>query len=54
MNDVPTNIVLPVRLWEEAKDQEELKQLVVNYIKKNYPDYKVKSIKNGMAICYRK
>ncbi|WP_433956959.1 hypothetical protein [Cytobacillus horneckiae] len=46
-----TNVVLPAKLWEEAKSKEHLKQLVLEYMKK-YPDYyTVKRIKNQIAVC---
>jgi hypothetical protein len=50
---VPTHIVLPKWIWEQAKDKEELQRLILEYINKRYPQYKVKSVHNGMAICYR-
>lgn len=46
-----TKVVLPAKFWEEAQNKEHLKQLVLNYMRKNYPTYQVKGIKNGFAVC---
>jgi hypothetical protein len=54
MIDFKTNVLLPRRLWEEARDQEQLKLLILDYVKKSYPDYVIKSVKNGFAVCERK
>ncbi|MGP7817739.1 hypothetical protein [Niallia sp. 01092] len=51
--DVPTHVVLPERLWEEAKDAEHLKELILQYMQR-YPQLKVKTVHNGMAVCKRK
>lgn len=55
MNDFNfrTNVVLPDWIFEQARDTEHLKQLVLEYMKR-YPDYVVKSVKDRMAICERK
>ena len=54
MNDFnfKTNVVLPEWVFNQAKDTEHLKQLVLQYMKK-YPEYKVKAVKNGMAVCIK-
>lgn len=52
-HEVPTHVVLPARLWKEAKDNDELKSLILQYMER-YPQYKVKTVKNGIAICQRK
>lgn len=49
-----SNVVLPEWCFAQANDKEEIKQLVLEYMNKNYPDYQVKQIKNGMAVCIRK
>lgn len=56
MNDLyfKTNVLLPGWIWREAKDKEHLKQLVIKYIRKSYPEYSIKAIKDGFAICVRK
>jgi hypothetical protein len=51
--EVLTNVFLPEWIWEKARDEEELKALVLEYMKR-YPTYTVKSIKNHMAICERR
>jgi len=51
-NRVSTRVLLPKRLWEQARDQEHLKQLILEYMAR-YPDYQIKSVKNGFAICIR-
>lgn len=47
-----TNVLLPAWIWEKATDNDHLKQLVLHYMKK-YPNYTVKKIKNGFAVCER-
>jgi len=47
-----TNVLLPEWIWEEAKDKEHLKKLVLQYMRR-YPDYTIKGVKNRMAICIR-
>ena len=49
-----TNVLLPAWIWEEAKDKEHIKQLVLQYMQKSYPNYTVKSVKNGFAVCEMK
>jgi hypothetical protein len=46
-------VLLPKRIWKEAKDEAHLKRLILEYMKR-YPHYRVKSVKNGFAICERK
>ncbi len=48
-----TNVLLPAWIWEKATDKNHLKQLVLEYMSR-YPDYVVKKIRNGFAICERK
>lgn len=47
-----TNVLLPAKIFEQAKDNEDLKKLVLDYMRR-YPDYTVKKIKNGFAVCDR-
>lgn len=51
---VPSHVVLPEWIWEQAKDKGDLQRLILEYIGKYYPNYQVKKVSNGMAICYRK
>jgi hypothetical protein len=53
MIEFKTNVVLPAWIFVQAKDKEHLKKLVLDYIRK-YPDYTVKKIKNGLAVCERR
>ena len=53
IGEYKTNVVLPEWIWEEAKDKEHLKKLVLDYMRKCYPDYKIIKIKDGMAVCER-
>ncbi|MBN6889933.1 hypothetical protein ACUXCC_003440 [Cytobacillus horneckiae] len=46
-----TKVVLPAWIFEQAQDKEHLKQLVLIYMRKGYPTYQVKRIKNGLAVC---
>lgn len=46
-------VLLPKWIWEEAKDREHLKRLVLQYMQR-YPEYTVKSVKGRFAICIKK
>jgi hypothetical protein len=52
-NRVPYKVLLPEWIWEEAKDKEDLKKLVLQYMRK-YPHYSIKKIKGSLAICERR
>ncbi|PAE27886.1 hypothetical protein CHI07_16945 [Paenibacillus sp. 7884-2] len=45
-----SKVVLPGRLWELSKSEDELKKRILQYMKK-YPGYTVKSVKGRLAIC---
>jgi len=45
-----TNVRLPEWIWEQAQDKEELKQLIVNYMKR-YPNYTILKVKGKFAVC---
>jgi hypothetical protein len=51
--EVPYKVLLPKWIWEKAKSKEELKSLILQYMKR-YPYYHVSGIQNGKAICERK
>ncbi|WP_231594053.1 hypothetical protein [Cytobacillus firmus] len=53
MQSNKTNVLLPAWIWEEARGKEHLKMLVLEYMRR-YPDYKVKGVKNGFAVCERR
>lgn len=46
-----SNVVLPDKLWETAKDTDHLKDLIRDYINKHYPGYRVLKVKGRIAIC---
>ena len=45
-----TKVVLPEWIFEQTKDKNELKRLIVDYMKR-YPGYKILKVKGGFAIC---
>lgn len=53
INDVPTKVLLPAWIFEQAEDEQHLKQLVLEYMKR-YPDYVVKKVKGHFAVCERR
>ena len=53
MMQVPYRVLLPQWIWEEARNTEEFKRLVLEYMKR-YPEYKVLRVKGMYAICERK
>ncbi|MGG3890074.1 hypothetical protein [Metabacillus fastidiosus] len=50
---VPYKVLLPKRLWEEARDKKHLKELILIYMKR-YPHYVIRTVKDGFAECERK
>lgn len=52
-NNFQTNVLLPSWIFEKAKDKEEFKTLLAEYMK-SYPDYIVKRIEIPYAICERR
>jgi len=46
-----TRVLLPAWIFERAGDEQELKRLIVKYVNKNYPDYRIVKVKDGFAIC---
>jgi len=53
MKQVPYRVLLPKWIREEARDKEEFKRLVLEYMKR-YPEYRVKKVVGDFAICERK
>ena len=51
--NVDHNVLLPAWVFEQAEDKQHLKQLVLEYMQR-YPDYRVKALKGGFAVCERK
>lgn len=54
LSDVPYKVLLPKWIWEEAQNEVHFKQLVLQYMQKSYPYYKVIKVKEKFAICERK
>jgi hypothetical protein len=50
---VPYRVLLPERIWEQARDKDHFKQLLAAYMK-NYPHYIVKAVDGRMAVCERR
>lgn len=48
-----SKVLLPERLWKEAKNQEHLDELILEYMQR-YPDYVVKYIESHFAVCERR
>lgn len=48
-----TKVLLPSWIFEKAKDKEEFKILLADYMK-SYPNYVVKGVENNFAICERR
>lgn len=50
---VPHRVLLPRWIFDKAKgDENEINRLVVDYMAR-YPNYKVREISNGFAVCER-
>jgi len=52
-NNAPYRVFLPPKMFEEARDREHFKQLLAEYMK-HYPNYIVKRIEKGFALCERR
>lgn len=52
-SEVTSKVLLPAWIWEEAKDQNHFKKLVLDYMRR-YPEYSIKSVIGRFAICTRK
>lgn len=53
INTVPHRVLLPLWIFDKAKgDENEINRLVVEYMAR-YPNYKVREISNGFAVCER-
>lgn len=50
--EILTRVLLPERIFQEARDKVHLKELVLEYMKR-YSNYTVKSVKDHMAVCER-
>lgn len=45
-----SKVLLPAWIFEQAKDTNHLKQMVLDYMKR-YPGYRVLKVKGRLAIC---
>lgn len=52
-NKVQSKVLLPAWMFEQAKDKEEFKKLLAQYMKTCYPNYIVKRIDRPFALCER-
>lgn len=53
MNSVPTRVLLPAWIFEQAKgDNNEIKRLVQQYMTR-YPNYRVVKVSGSFAVCER-
>lgn len=50
---ITTNVLLPAWIFKQAKDKEHFKNLLAEYMTR-YPDYIVKAVKDGFALCERR
>lgn len=46
-----SRIILNSDFWKQAQSKAELKQLIGNYMNKNYPGYRVIEVGKYYAIC---
>ena len=46
-----SRVILNSAFWEQAQSKKELKQLIGNYMNKNYPGYHVVEVGKYYAIC---
>jgi len=53
MKQVPYRVLLPGWIREKARNQEEFKRFVLEYMQR-YPEYRVKKVVGDFAICERK
>ncbi|MDZ5608445.1 hypothetical protein U2I54_15415 [Bacillus pseudomycoides] len=58
MNMVTYQVLLPQKFWEQAKNEEELNQMIEQYFSVGYPHYEIQRIiKSGqayVAVCTRR
>lgn len=52
MNSVPTKVLLPAWIFQQAKDKGEIRQLVLSYMCR-YPNYRVIKVSGSFAVCER-
>lgn len=52
MNNVPHKVLLPAWIFEQAKDDKDIKCLVQEYMTR-YPHYRVIKVSDSFAVCDR-
>lgn len=52
-NDAIYRVLLPLWIREQATDNEQYMKMIIEYMDR-YPNYSVKKIKDGFAICERR
>ncbi|WP_312130821.1 hypothetical protein [Lysinibacillus capsici] len=52
MNNVPTKVLLPAWIFEQAKDNDEIRRWVLQYMQR-YPNYRIVKVSGSFAICDR-
>lgn len=52
MNNVPTKVLLPAWIFQQAKDNDEIRRLVLDYMAR-YENYTVIKIQGCFAICMK-
>lgn len=52
MNNVPTKVLLPAWIFEQAKDNDEIRRLVLDYMTR-YPNYRIIKVSGSFAVCKR-
>lgn len=52
MNNVPTKVLLPTWIFEQARDNDEIRRLVVDYMRR-YPNYRIVKVSGSFAVCER-
>jgi hypothetical protein len=54
MSFLDYKVLLPKRIWTENTTKEDIVLAVKEYMEPRYPHYRVKGVKNGLAICERR
>lgn len=49
-NNNTVRVVLPDWIWEQSKNETEIKKHILQYMQR-YPDYTIKKVKGRHAIC---
>ncbi|MFF2174944.1 hypothetical protein ACFVT8_00540 [Lysinibacillus sp. NPDC058147] len=52
MNGVPSKVLLPAWIFQQAKDNDEIRRLVLQYMTR-YPNYRVLKVSGSFAVCER-